>query len=55
MKSVTKEDLINALRKNRERGWIPSARPGNDGGVGNALEDLLRIAENNLPIPNAAE
>ncbi len=36
-------------------GWIPNARPGNPGGVGNTLEDLLGIEENNLPIPNAAE
>lgn len=27
----------------------------NVGGVGNTLEDLLGIKENNLPIPNAAE
>ena len=36
-------------------GWIPNSRPGNQGGVGNTLEDLLGIHENNLPIPNAAE
>lgn len=35
--------------------WIPSARQGNAGGVGNTLEDLLGITENNLPIPNAFE
>lgn len=31
------------------------ARPGNVGGIGNTLEDLLGIKENNLPIPNANE
>src|SRR5437879_962555 len=36
-------------------GWIPNARHGNQGGIGNTLEDLLEIKENNLPIPNAAE
>jgi hypothetical protein len=36
-------------------GWIETQRPGNDGAVGNTLEDLLGIEENNLPIPNAAE
>jgi MvaI/BcnI restriction endonuclease family len=51
----TKESLILRLREIRERGWIPSGRHGNDGGVGNTLEDLLGLAENNLPIPNAAE
>jgi len=34
---------------------VKSARHGNAGGVGNTLEDLLGIEENNLPIPNAAE
>ncbi len=55
MKILTKDDLISALREIRNKGWIRNARPGNAGGVGNTLEDLLGIAENNLPIPNAAE
>ena len=36
-------------------GWVPSARPGNDAAVGNTLEELLEIEENNLPLPNAGE
>ena len=36
-------------------GWVQSGREGNAGGIGNTLEDLLGIKENNLPIPNAAE
>ena len=36
-------------------GFVPNARKGNAGGIGNTLEDLLGIKENNLPIPNAAE
>lgn len=55
MQILTKDDLIDALREIRNKGWIPNARHGNAGGVGNTLEDLLGIAENNLPIPNAAE
>lgn len=55
MKTYTKDSLIEALCKIREEGWIESRRPGNDGAVGNTLEDLLGITENNLPIPNAAE
>lgn len=51
----TKETLIEKLREIRKKGWIESARQGNAGGVGNTLEDLLGIEENNLPIPNAAE
>jgi len=55
MKIFTKEQLINELKKIKQKGWVKNARPGNAGGVGNTLEDLLGIEENNLPIPNAAE
>lgn len=55
MKIFTKESLIASLIEIREKGWIPNARSGNVGGIGNTLEDLLEIEENNLPIPNAAE
>ncbi len=54
-KIYTKESLIETLKDIRNRGWIPNARPGNSGGVGNTLEDLLGIEENNLPLPNASE
>ncbi len=55
MKIYTKEELIRKLLEIRDMGWIPNARPGNQGGVGNTLEDLLGIEENNLPLPNASE
>jgi len=55
MELYSKEDLIRKLKKIRGMGWICNARPGNVGGIGNTLEDLLGIKENNLPIPNAAE
>ncbi|MDR0511275.1 MAG: MvaI/BcnI family restriction endonuclease [Rikenellaceae bacterium] len=55
MKEYTKISLIEEFRKIAGRGWIENARNGNAGGVGNTLEDLLGIEENNLPIPNAAE
>ncbi len=55
MNIYTKETLIQRLREIKAMGWIVSARQGNAGGVGNTLEDLLGIQENNLPIPNAAE
>lgn len=55
MKTYTKESLIQSLKEIKNSGWIPNGRPGNVGGVGNTLEDLLGIKENNLPIPNAAE
>ena len=51
----TKQLLIDKLKEIATRGFIPNARVGNSGGIGNTLEDLLGIKENNLPIPNAAE
>jgi hypothetical protein len=55
MKIYTKDTLITELKNISARGWIENARHGNQGGIGNTLEDLLGITENNLPIPNAAE
>ncbi|MBN2019435.1 MAG: MvaI/BcnI restriction endonuclease family protein [Sedimentisphaerales bacterium] len=55
MNIYTKETLIQKLCEIKAMGWILSARQGNVGGIGNTLEDLLGIKENNLPIPNAAE
>ena len=55
MELLSKEQLIDKLDEIRKVGWVANARPGNVGGVGNTLEDLLGISENNLPIPNAAE
>lgn len=55
MELYTKEDLVNKLKQIKGQRWIQNRRPGNVGGVGNTLEDLLGIEENNLPIPNAAE
>lgn len=51
----TKPALIARLKKISAMGFVPNARKGNHGGIGNTLEDLLGIKENNLPIPNAAE
>jgi hypothetical protein len=56
MKVFTKESLVAELQAINMSGWIESCRqPGNDGAVGNTLEGLLGIAENNLPLPNATE
>lgn len=51
----TKPALIAKLKEISRMGFMPNARKGNHGGIGNTLEDLLGIKENNLPIPNAAE
>lgn len=53
--NLTTGQFIEKLRKIRAMGWMRNARPGNAGGVGNTVEDLLGIKENNLPIPDAAE
>ena len=50
----TKEALTARLEAIAEMGWVPNIRHGNHGGIGNTLEQLLGIKENNLPIPNAA-
>ena len=55
MKTYNKEALIVALKAIRQQGWIADAREGNVGGVGNTVEDLLGIEENNLPLANAGE
>jgi hypothetical protein len=55
MQIYTKESLIEKLLEIVKQGWIPNSRHGNHGGIGNTLEDLLGIKENNLPIPNATE
>lgn len=55
MRTYTKPELIARLREIRDVGFVPNARHGNHGGVGNTLEDLLDIEENNLPLPNASD
>ncbi len=53
-RTYTKEEVIQRLTQTRDMGWILSRRTKkNVGAVGNTLEDLLGIKENNLPIANA--
>jgi len=59
MKLYTKDELIKQIRDVCNTGWQKSVKKTidtrNDGAVGNTLEQLLGIEENNLPIPNARE
>jgi len=59
MKLFTKDELTNAIKVIASQGWHKSVKrtrdTRNDGAVGNTLEVLLGISENNLPIPNARE
>lgn len=42
MNEFTIQSLKSELNQIRASGWITTRRPGNDGGVGNTLEDLVR-------------
>lgn len=55
MKIYSKDQLIAEIKKIEKMGWVKNRRIGNVGGIGNTLEDLLGIDENNLPLPNASE
>lgn len=56
MRFFTKKELIDQLKYIFSQGFHESVKKiGNDGAVGNTLEFLLGINENNLPIPNASE
>ena len=56
IKTKTKEQLIEEIRNVSREGWIKSVKrikdTRNDGAVGNTIERLLGIKENNLPIAN---
>ncbi len=54
-RAFTRQSLRDTLIAIRDRGWIATQRPGNDGGVGNTLEDLLGIPENNISTADAGE
>lgn len=55
MEQFSKDGLIKSLLEISSRGWIEDLKQGNVGGIGNTIESILGIEENNLPIPNAAE
>jgi len=53
--STPKQELIRKIKAVISRGWIHTKRSKNDGAVGNTLEDLLEIPENNLAIANTLD
>lgn len=53
--NIKKEELLEKLRKIKKLGWVHTNRSKNDGAVGNTLEDLLQIPENNLAIANTVD
>lgn len=55
MKEHTQKTLIEDFDNISTAGWIPNYRTTSSGNVGNILEDLLGIEENNLSLPDAGE
>jgi hypothetical protein len=53
--NIAKEELLQRLKDIQKKGWIHTNRSKNDGAVGNTLEDLLEIPENNLAIANTVD
>ena len=53
--NIPKEELLERLKTVQKKGWINTGRTKNDGAVGNTLEDLLDIPENNLAIANTVD
>lgn len=47
--------LRDRLEHIKAMGWVENQRHGNVGGVGNTLEDLLELSENNLQLPDFGE
>ena len=52
---LTKEQMIDRLDAIAKKGWIRSLRPLNSGGIGNTIDSLLGLEENNLPIADTAQ
>ena len=52
MSQYTLENLIQKFKSDVAGKWHAEGRKGNDGSVGNTLEDLLGVSENNLKLPD---
>jgi hypothetical protein len=52
---LTKQQMIANLQELANSGWIKSLRPLNAGGIGNTIDSLLGLPENNLPIADTAQ
>lgn len=55
MREADLDILKERLEEIKSMGWIRNRRPGNVGGVGNTLEDLLDVDENNFQLPDFGE
>ena len=52
---LTKDQMVDKLRSLQNEGWLSSLRPGNTGGIGNTIDHMLGLTENNLPIADTAQ
>ncbi|MBI4594885.1 MAG: MvaI/BcnI restriction endonuclease family protein [Candidatus Tectomicrobia bacterium] len=52
---LTKQQMVTRLQELAQSGWIKSLRPLNSGGIGNTIDSLLGLPENNLPISDTAQ
>ncbi len=50
MKTFTLKQLTEKLRNIQKMGYVPTVR-GHDGGVGNTIDNLLGLSENNFSMP----
>ena len=51
----SREELFQSIQAVISDDWIETRRHGNVGGVGNTIEDILGIPENNFSLPDAGE
>lgn len=52
---LTKDQMIQKLGDLAQKGWVKSNRPLNAGGIGNTIDTILGLSENNLPISDTAQ
>jgi len=52
---LTKQQMIQKIEDVARQGWVQSRRPLNSGGIGNTIDYILGLPENNLPISDTAQ
>lgn len=55
MRFLSKEQMVADLKGLMSQGWIENQKPKNSGGIGNTIDNLLGLSENNLPISDTAQ
>lgn len=52
---LSKEQMVGLLQGLANQGWLENQKPNNAGGIGNTIDALLGLPENNLPISDSAQ